>query len=67
VGILPKIKNLSYLLSPEESNVYLAIGVVALFIGIYLIYAPASLIIIGLIFIIIAYLEAQKESMNGPS
>jgi 4-hydroxybenzoate polyprenyltransferase len=65
--MIKKIKNLSYLLSPEESNIYLAIGVVALFIGIYFIYPPVALITIGIIFIVIAYLEAQKESMNGTS
>jgi uncharacterized membrane protein HdeD (DUF308 family) len=62
------LKKLSYLLSPEESNVYLAMGVVALFIGIFLIYPPAALITIGMIFIGISFLEAQKEALtNGPS
>jgi uncharacterized membrane protein HdeD (DUF308 family) len=59
------LKKLSYLLSPEESNIYLAMGVVALFIGISLIYLPAALITIGMIFVGISFLEAQKEASNG--
>jgi hypothetical protein len=61
------LRALSFLQNLEESNLYLSIGVVALFIGIRLISLPASLITIGLIFIGIAYLEAQKEAVNGTS
>jgi hypothetical protein len=55
-------KKLRYLLNPEESNIYLSVGVVALFTGISLIYFPAGLIAIGIIFIAIGYLKAQGEA-----
>ena len=73
VNALPWVKKLSYLLSPEESNLYLAVGVVALFLGVRLIYLPAALILIGLIFCGLAFLEEKqallktKGHLNGSS
>ena len=56
-----------HLFQPEESDIYLTIGVVALFIGISLIYYPAALIFIGLVFIGLSYLEEKKAVANGIS
>lgn len=42
--------------SAEESDVYLAAGVAALFVGTYLIYPPAGFILIGLVFCALSYL-----------
>ena len=53
--------------SADESDVYLTAGVAALFVGICFIFLPAGLIVVGLIFIALAYLEAQREGKNGPA
>jgi len=63
--MLKKLSNL--LLSADESNVYLAVGVAFLFIGVFYVYPPASFVVLGLIFIGLAYLQAQKEGINGPT
>ena len=55
------------LLSLDESDVYLSVGVAFLFSGVFLIYPPAAYISLGLIFCGIAYLEELKGVTNGSS
>jgi hypothetical protein len=56
----------NYLRNTEESNVYLCVGVESLFLGTYFVYPPASLLLIGLIFIGQSLLEAKKEANGTP-
>jgi hypothetical protein len=62
-------KLLHLLTLADESDVYLTAGVSSLFVGFFLIYPPAAMIILGLVFAGIAHLtaqkEAHKEAMNG--
>ena len=61
-----KFKN-SIKFNPDESNIYLCVGVLLIFIGIYFIYPPASLIVTGIIFSAISFIEAQREAKRGTS
>jgi hypothetical protein len=48
-------------LNAELSDLYLFIGIIAVFIGLYFIYPPAGLIFVGVAFIFLAYMTAQPE------
>lgn len=49
----------------EPSDVLLILGVILLTVGIYLIYAPASVIFLGVSFIILAFLMSPKKAKQG--
>ncbi len=51
--------------NPDESNIYLCIGVLAVTIGLLFIYAPAAFIFVGLVFGGLSFLMAQDEARNG--
>ena len=59
------LNRFKHLFHPDESNVYLCAGVSLLFIGLFLIYPPAALITVGLIFFGIGFIQAQQEATNG--
>ena len=52
---------------PDESDIYLCIGVQSLFGGTYLIYPPIAYILVGLIFSALSFLMAQREAAHGTS
>ena len=52
---------------PDDSDVYLCVGVQSLFGGVFLIYPPAAYILLGLIFSALSFLMAQREAAHGTS
>ena len=54
-------------LPPDESDVYLCVGVQSLFGGVWLIHPPSAYILVGLIFSALSFLMAQREAAHGTS
>jgi hypothetical protein len=46
---------------PEESDIFLCVGMESLFFGSYLIYPPAAYILTGLLFLGLAYFTAEPK------
>jgi hypothetical protein len=55
-------KWLMFTIPPDESDIFLTAGTCSLFAGVYLIYIPASYILLGCIFMAVAFLQARGEN-----
>ena len=45
--------------APDESDLFLCMGTVSFFYGAFLVYPPAAYMLLGVIFFVIAYLQAK--------
>ena len=45
--------------APDESDLFLCLGTSSFFYGAFLVYPPAAFLALGVIFFIIAYLQAR--------